>query len=195
VKIRDVSREVLPELNDEFALRIEPECGGIDDLRNTVREGLRQRAEDGEKKAFEERVLDKLVEESQIAFPPLLLEDEIERMVREYIDRLRNSTKSEEEFKSILEMTKQDQLRETYRPKAEQRVKRNLVVSKLVEVEKIEAADSDIDMQIAALTADAGDKLKERTVYLNKPENRDTLRWWLTAGKARQWLVDKVQAD
>ena len=46
-----------------------------------------------------------------------------------------------------------------------------------------------------ALTAEAGDKLQEQTTYLNKPENRDTLRWWLLTGKAKKLLVEKAKAD
>ena len=76
--------------------------------------------------------------------------------MQEYVDRLRNSAQDEEEFKSILKMSSEEKLRESFRPQAEQRVKRNLVISKLIEAEKVDVGDSEVDLQIAAITADAG---------------------------------------
>ncbi|RJO62174.1 MAG: trigger factor [Dehalococcoidia bacterium] len=195
VKVSDIRREKMPELNDEFAQKVAPGCGGIEKLREALKADLQHRAQDTEDKAFEEKVIDTLVEKSQIEFPPLLTENEAGRMVQEYVDRVRSTTQNEEEFKSVLKMTSEEKLLETYRPQAEQRVKRNLVISKLIESEKLEVDDADVDLQIAALTAEAGDKVQEQTTYLNKPENRDTLRWWLKTGKAKKLLVEKAQAD
>jgi FKBP-type peptidyl-prolyl cis-trans isomerase (trigger factor) len=116
-------------------------------------------------------------------------------MVREYVDRVRNSVQSEEEFKSVLSGTSEEKLRESYTRQAEQRVKRNLVISKVIEAEKFEVSDADVDAQIAVFTANAGDKQQEETARLNTPENRDSLRWWIKTGKARKLLVDKARAD
>jgi trigger factor len=195
VKVSDIRREKMPELNDEFAQKVAPGSQSIEKLREAIKADLQSRAQDTENKAFEEKVIDALVEKSQMEFPPLLTDNEVERMVQEYVDRLRSTTQSEEEFKSVLKMTSEEKLRESYRPQAEQRVKRNLVISKLIEAEKLEVDEADVELQIAALTAEAGDKVQEQTTYLNKPENRDTLRWWLKTGKARKLLVEKAQAD
>ena len=195
VKINDIRREKMPELNDEFARKVAPDSESLEKLRETIKTNLQSQTEDTEGRAFEEKVIDSLVEKSQIEFPPFMTDNEVERMVQEYKDRLRSTLQSEEEYKAVLKMSSEEKLRETYRPQAEQRVKRNLVISKLIEAENLEVSDSDIAMQIAALTIDAGDKEKEQTTYLNKPENRDTLRWWLKAGKAKKLLVEKAQAD
>lgn len=195
VKISDIRREKMPELNDEFAQKAAPGSGSMAKLREALRADLQRRAQDTEDKAFEEKVIDALVEKSLIEFPQLLTDNETERMVQEYVDRLRSNTQNEEEFKSILKMTSEEKLRESYRPQAEQRVKRNLVISKLIEVEKLEVEESDVDLQIASLTAEAGDRVQEQTTYLNKPENRNALSWWLKTGKAKKLLVEKAQAD
>jgi len=198
VKVINVQRAVLPEIDDDFARRLDPDCEGIAAVRQTVYDNLKSRAEENENKVFEERVLDALVEKSQIAFPPVMIDNETNRMVQEYVDRVRAYTQTEGECEDILKSTQEEKLRETYRSQAELRVKRNLVVSKIVEAENVEVTEADIDVHIAALTAEYGDqvsKMRERTVFLNKPENRETLRWWLAANKARQLLVDKAKAD
>jgi trigger factor len=195
VKISDIRREKMPELNDDFARKVAPGSVSMDKLREGIKTDMQRRAQDTENKAFEEKVIDALVEKSQLGFPPLLTDNEVEHLINEYVDRLRNSTQSEEEFKSILGMTSEEKLRETYRSQAEQRVKRNLVISKLIAVENLEVDEADVDLQIATLTAEAGDKVQEQTSYLNNPENRDTLRWWLKTSKAKKMLVDKAQSD
>jgi trigger factor len=195
VNIHNIQREHMPELSDEFARKVAPGSESMEKLREAVKADLQRRAQDAENAAFEEKVIDALVDKSQIKFPPLLTDNEVERMVKEYVDRVRGTTQSEEEFKSVLKLTSEEKLRETYRPQAGQRVKRNLVISKLIETERVEVGEDDVDLQIAALTSEAGDKFSEQTTYLNKPENRDTLRWWLKTGKAKKLLVEKVQAD
>jgi len=195
IKITDIRREKLPELNDEFANKVSPGSGGIEKLREAVKADLQRRAQETEDKAFEERVIDSLVEKSQITYPPLLVDSEVDRLIQEYVDRLRNTTQDEKEFKSVLKMSSEEKLRESFRPQAEQRVKRNLAISKLIEAENVNADDSEVDLQIAAITADAGTKLPEQMTYLNKPENRDTIRWWVRTNKAKKLLVQKAQSE
>jgi len=198
IRVNSVRREVLPELNDDFARKLDPDSDGIAAVRQIVYKKLKLYAEEDENVEFEGKVLDALVEKSQIAFPPVLLEYEMDRMVQEYSNRVRSSTESEEEFNSIMRTIEMDKLRETYRQQAEQRVKRNLVVSKFVEEEKIEVTEDEIEMQISSIMAHTGDQEKsvdEKADYLSKPENREALRWWLAARKAKRMLVDKAKAD
>ena len=195
IKITDIRREKLPELNDEFANKVSPGSGGIEKLREAVKADLQRRAQETEDKSFEERVIDSLVEKSQIQYPPLLVDSEVDRLIQEYLDRLRNTTQDEEEFKSVLKMSSEEKLRESFRPQAEQRVKRNLAISKLIEAENVNADDAEVDLQIAAITAAAGTKLPEQITYLNKPENRDTIRWWVRTNKAKKLLVQKAQSE
>ena len=195
IKISDIRCEKLPELSDEFANKVSPGSGGIEKLREAVKADLQRRAQETEDKVFEERVIDALIEKSQIQYPPLLVDGEVDRLIQEYVDRLRSTAQDEEEFKSILKMSSEEKLRESFRPQAELRVKRNLVTSKLIEAESVDADDSEVDLQIAAITADAGTKLPEQMIYLNKPENRDTLRWWVKTNKAKKLLVQKAQSE
>jgi trigger factor len=195
VNIKDVRREKLPELNDEFARKASSGSGGIENLRAAIKADLQKRAQQTEDKAFEEKVIDALVEKSQLQYPPLLVDGEVDRLLQEYINRVRETVQSEDEFKSILKTTSQEKLHEAYRPQAEQRVKRNLVISKLIEAEKVDVGDAEIDFQITALTADSGTKISEQTAYLNKPENRDSLRWWLKTDKAKKLLVEKAKSE
>ena len=195
IKMVDIRREKLPELDDAFAKQVSPTVEGMAALRDMIKTDLFRRTETETRTSFEEKVLDALVEKSEVEFPPVLVEMELDRMVQQYVDRLRDSTQNEEEFNAIMRMTSEEKLRETYRPQAVQHVKRNLVIAKVIEAEKVEATGAEIDLQIATLTANAGDKLKEQTTYLNQPENRDSLRWWLNTQKAKKLLVDKAQAD
>ncbi len=195
IKLNSARREKLPELNDDFAKKMVSSCETMEKLREQIKSDLGKRAQAEEDASFEQKVIDELVSKSQIAFPPLLTDDEVERMVREFVDRVRSSVRSEEEFHSILNSTSPDKLRETYHPQAEQRVKRNLVISKLIEDEKIEASDEDVSLQIASLAASAGDRVEEQTNYFNQPENRESIRWWLKTNKARKLLVDKAKAE
>jgi trigger factor len=195
VKLFNARREELPELDDEFAKKVFPGCETMETLREKIKEDLEKRAQANEDASYEQKVTIELVGKSQIAFPPLLTDDEVERMIRSSLTRVRTSVRSEEEFNSILGSISPEKLRETYRPLAEQRVKRNLVISKMVDDENIEIGDEDIDSHIELLTASSGNKAEEHKAFYNKPENRESIRMGLKMNKARKLLVDKAKAE
>ncbi|MCL2140289.1 MAG: trigger factor [Dehalococcoidia bacterium] len=198
ITVHEVLRETLPEINDEFVKKVSEGCSTMEEFRQLIKDNLTRRDEEREAVDFENKVLEALVEQSQIAYPPVIVEYELNRMLREYVDRVRNSVQSEEEFNVIMKSNSEEKLRESYTPKAEQRVKQNLAIGKIIELEKIEATDEDVDKRITMITAQYGDDLKmlqERTEYLNKPQNREALRNWLAINKAVQWLIDKAKED
>jgi trigger factor len=195
VKLIGIQEEKLPELNDDFVKNITPEIKTLAELRERIKNDLTQRAEDNIKMDFEDKVVDALVEKSQIEFPPFLVEAEIDNMIEQYYERVRRSVGSQEEFDQIINMSPREKLSQNYHDQAVQRVKRSLVIAKIVDTEKYETSDAEIDDYIEKLTADAGAKREEQKEILNSEDNRENIRRWMTMRKAVLMLVEKAQSD
>ena len=195
VKLYEVKQEKLPELDEAFAKMLSPELESVDAVRAKIKEDLAARDKERKRVTFEDKIADALVDISKIEFPPLLTDIEIDRMVRQYADRLRRSVQTEEEFKSIISMTNEEKLRESYRPRAIQQIKRSLVLAKVAEQQQLAASPEEVNEQIEAFSAGAGDKRDEQRQKLSTEESKEGIRDWVVTRKAINYLVEKAQAE
>jgi trigger factor len=102
---------------------------------------------------------------------------------------------TDEEFKNIISMTNEEKLRESYKPKAEQQVKRSLVLAKLAEQEGLAASDQEVQEQVEAFARQAGDRQEEQRKKLNTEESKEGLRDWIVTRKAINYLVEKARSE
>ena len=189
VKIGEIRQEILPELNDDFARQVSPDFKTLDSLRERVATNLRLNAEEKARIDFEERVIEAVVDISQVEFPPILVEMEIDRLLDERSRRLKMEGKDLEEYLKSINKT-EEQLHEELHPIAAKRVTRSLVLGRVVEEEKVEVSDSEIDAEIENMLKGATEKKDELKEFFNTPQSRDSLKQLLITRKTIQRLVE-----
>jgi trigger factor len=192
--VNEIRKEQMAELTDDFAKSIIPTCKDVAGLKKIVYDELKHREEDNIRSGYTETVLEKIVEGSKIEYPDYLVERELDVMVDEYYERVKNSVNSQEEFDSIIKGTNIEDLRKSYKPSAETRVKNNLVVSKVMDLENIDTTEEEIDAQLKLFVSDAPDPEK-RMNALNTPENRRNIKNWNTSNKTLKFLVECGSSD
>jgi trigger factor len=189
VKITEVKQLKLPELDDEFATAVNPELKTFDDLKERISTNLKLMAEDRARMAFEEKVVDAAVDLSQIDFPPVFVEMEIDRALEQQARQLQANNMAMEEYLSRVGK-KEEELREELRPAATKRVIRSLVLGKIYEAEKIEVSEAEIDAELERMIEGAGDKKDEARKQLNTPQVRNSLEQVVATRKTVQGLVE-----
>ena len=189
VKINEVKQLRLPDLDDEFAVAVNPEFKSFDGLKERVSENLKLMAEDRARREFEEKVVDAAVDLSQVDFPPVLVEMEIDRTLEQQAQQLQASNMGMEEYLSRIGK-KEEELREELRPAATKRVIRSLVLGKINEAEKVEVSKSDIDAELDRMIQGAGEKKDEAKKQLDNPQVRGSLEQILATRKTVQRLVE-----
>jgi len=177
VRVNEVKQLRLPPLDDGFAALVDPELKTVDLLRERVSASLRLRAEEKAREEFEGRLVDGVVEQSQVEFPPLLVDIEIARLLDQQASGGRINKSGEE-------------LREEMRPLATKRVTRSLVLEKVAEEEKIEVSDAEISAELEKLAPAIGGDKGEVQKWLNSPRARSSVGQLLTRRKAIQRLVE-----
>lgn len=195
VKLYEVKQEKLPEIGDDFAKSVSPEFENMVALRTRVKDDLTARDKERKRVVFEDKVVDALVAISQIEFPPMIIDFEVDNMVRQYVGRLRRSVSTEEELKSILSMTNEEKLRQGYRPRAIQQIKRTLVMAKVSEQQGFKASDDEIKEQIESFVASAGERKEEQRNSLSTDEMKAGIHDWIITRKTVNYLVEKAQAE
>jgi len=189
VKVTEIKQERLPELNDEFARGINPDFKTLDSLQERVSANLRLRNEEQARVDFEERVIEAAVDLSQVEFPPVLVEAEVDQLLSQQTRRWQMDDKGLEEYLKSVNKT-EEELREELRPLATKRVTQSLGLGKIAEEEKIEVSDAEIDTEIENMTKAADeDKRDELRGFLNTSQVRESIKQTLITRKTIQRLV------
>lgn len=190
VRVVEIKQERLPELNDELAKEIDPKFETLDSLREQVSADLRLRAEEKAKIDFEERVIEAVVDITQVEFPPILVEMEVDRLLNQQLQRWQTGGTSLEEYLRSINKT-EEEIREELRPLATKRTIWSLVLEEVTKGGKIEVSDSEIDTEIENMTKDTDEgKKDELKGFLNTPQARESIKQTLVTRKTIQRLVE-----
>lgn len=189
VKVTEIKQKKLPELDDEFAKEISPDFKSLGSLRERVSTNLRLQAEERARIDYEERVIKAVVDLTKLEFPPILVEMEIDRLLREQSQRLQMGGKDLEKYLRSINKT-EEELREELRPLATKRVTRSLVLGKVAEEGKIEVSNSEIEAEIENMTKSATKNKDELQKFLNTPQSKESIKQLLMTRKTIQRLVE-----
>jgi len=186
VTVKDVQAYEAPELNDDLAKLVGPDFETIEDLRQSIRTSM----EAGEKNRLDNEyvtnVLDAVVEMSTLNYPPVVIEDQINSMLQDTEQRLRQI--GIDSFDTFLRQTNQnmEEYRERLRPEATKIARRNLVLSEIVKTENLVAADEEIEEQIMAMIGGGVDEDGEMA------ESAKALADMLRQGAGRTMIVSQI---
>jgi trigger factor len=150
IKVKEVRRKVLPELDDEFA----KDVGAFDSLaalRDRVRADLQEEAEDNAKRQVRTAILKQLSERVAFDLPTSLVEREIDRRLEEFARQLMQQNVDPRQ--AGIDWA---QFREAQREPARGAVASALVLDEIARRENITVAAEDVDKEIEQFAARAG---------------------------------------
>ena len=177
VTIKEVKRNELPELNDEFASEVS-DFDTLDEYKADIRKKLQETKAQDAKVENENNVIEKVVENAQMELPQPMVDTQAREMVENYARRLQSQGLNINDYMKYTGMTP-EKLMEQMRPEAEKRIKTRLVLEKVVEVENVEVSDEKLDEQINEIAASyklEGAKLKEMMGEREKEQIREDLK-------------------
>ena len=198
VHLKEVKQEVLPDLDDAFARQVGEGFPNVEALRSRIEDDLRRALEEEAEHRYHDQVLDALVERATIEFPPVLVEREVDRLLRDQYERLQpvqGRNRRDGGDRAALERYLQwigkseEEARAELRPIAEQRVKRSLVLTEVANAEHIEVTEREVEAEIDRLTSDAGAQRDELRRVLSSTEAKESLRRSLLTRRTLERLV------
>lgn len=196
ITIKEVKVEKLPEVNDEFAKTVSAEYAGLEDLKAKVREGLLKTLEDSVKKEFEQQMIDEVVKISEVEYPPVMEQEEIEAMLSQQMRRWQMDEKGMEEYLKSIQKT-EDQLKEDLKPMAVKNIKQSLVITEIARAENIKVEQADIKNEIEAMTKDIEDSERKQKMeeILSYPQNQVNIASSIATRRTVEKLSEIVTAS
>lgn len=190
VKIHEIKEKELPQLDDEFAKDVS-EFDTVDELKNDIKERQEKQAKDREKIEKENKVIEKVVKDSEIDLPEVMIETQIDNEVNEFSYRLQFQGMNIEKYLELTNTT-MDDLREQTKERAEQVVRTDLVLEAISKVEGIESSEDELQEELEKMAKQYNqevDKLKKKL----RDEDLDQIKKGIIKGKTVDFLVDNAK--
>jgi trigger factor len=188
VKVNDIKRKVLPELDDEFAKDVS-EFDTLDELKKDIEATLLKRKEEERKRYIENTVVTKAAEAAQVDIPQGMIRAEVDNMLRDYDLRLRQLGLNLELYYQFTGQTEED-LREQMKTDAETRVRNFLVLEAIAKAENLTVSDEEFEAELAKLAEMYQRSVDEIRAIFTANGTIDDLRADLLTRKSVQFLVD-----
>jgi trigger factor len=183
-----VYRQDLPELDDEFARDV-GDYDGMLELRAGIREELESMNKRFAREKYLDEIFDHLLESVvEVSFPPVMLESEVDSLLKEFDDRLKRQGLDRETYLEVNDMS-EDELRESNADEARETLERGLMLTELVRAERLEASEEEIEDQIQTLMLSLGAQAPALQQFVNTPENRARIANQIVSEKAVERLI------
>ncbi len=184
--IHEVKEEQLPEADDEFANLVNAdEFPDFASLRARIESDMKTSLENDAESKFRNSVIDKLVEGATLEYPRVLVEHEIDHLVREAMG---NNQQQYQMYLQQLGRSEAD-FRETWREAADMRLRRSLVISELAEAEGLDVSAEEIEEELDTLVAPMGDDAARFRQMFATEEGVSTIRRNLLSRKTLERLA------
>lgn len=150
-KLKAISYEELPEINDDL-IKDATEFDTVDEYRADIKSKLEEAAVQQADSAFENAVMNALIEKVDAPIPNCMFEQRIDALMRSFEQQLRQQGM---DLKLYFQYTGMDadSFRDTYRDRAVNEVKLRLALEKIAEVEKLEPTEEEINNGLADVAA------------------------------------------
>lgn len=191
VKVHEIKSKVLPEIDDELAKDVNIDgVETLEDLQTYTKEQIRIQKQNQAETEFSNKIVKKVIENTPVDIPDVMVENEINLMLREIEQNLAQQGMNLELFQKMTGKTLDD-IKNEIREQAEERVKFNLILTEIAKVEGIEVTDEEVDEEIKQIASYYGKEVDEIKEIFGGQFGQ--IRADLSTRKAVQLIKDNVK--
>lgn len=148
-KVNEIKVKELPELDDDFAQDVS-KFDTLAEYKEDVKAKLAANKADAAKRAKEDAVIEKIIENAQMDIPEAMIDTQARQLVDEFAQRIQAQGLSFEQYLQFTGMTLDTAL-EQMKPNAVKRIQSRLVLEAVVKAENIEVSEEDVKAEIAKM--------------------------------------------
>ncbi|WP_059103890.1 trigger factor [Shouchella shacheensis] len=189
VKIHDIKRKELPELDDEFAKDANENVETLDELKADVRKNLEEQKAQQAESAVRDTLLEKAANNAEINIPEAMVTSETDRMLQEFGQRLEMQGMNLDMYFQFSGQT-EEQMREQFKEDAGKRVRVNLTLEAISEAEDVEVSEEEVDAELEKMADMYQRSAEEIKALLAAQGGVDNLKGDLKVRKAMELLVE-----
>ena len=172
VKVHEIKKKEIPELNDEFA-KDTSEFDTLEELKASIKEKLENENKNREKYETEDEAIKAVCENTEIDIPSGMVETEIDNIVKDVETRLQYQGMNLENYLQMVGKT-MEEFRKENEEQAKISVKTRLILEAIIKEEKIEPEEEAINTKVTEMADTYGksaDELKQNEQFMNYIKN------------------------
>ena len=186
IKLHGIKVKEVPALDDEFAKDVS-EFDTLDELKKDIKKQLEKRKNDDAENELHNTLLEEVAKGIKAEIPEAMIEKTIDDDVNEYSYRLQSQGLKLETYLKYTGMDMKG-FREGFKERAETHVRLNLALEKIIEKEKIEVTEEDIEAEYKKYA----DAYNMDIDTIKKAVSAESLKPELASRKAIDLIVDSA---
>lgn len=190
VKVKEIKMKELPALDDEFAKDVS-EFDTLEEYKQDLRKKLTDEAEHKAKHETEDKVVEKIADNATVEIPEVMIERQIDNLVRDFDMRLRYQGLDLDRYMEIMGMDAQA-FRGQFKTRAESEVKIQLVLEKIGKEEAITPEQEELDAEIARLAENYKQNAEDFKKHL-RPDDIQYIKENVAIRKTVDFLVQNAK--
>ena len=159
IKLHEIKKKELPELNDEFAKDVS-EFDTLKELKDSIKNKIDEENKSKAKYELEDSAIKAVCENVEVDIPSAMIDNEIENMIQDIRSRLSYQGLTLEQYLKMMNKT-EDDMRNEFKEQAERSVKSRLVLDAIIETEKIENSEEEINEKLKEMAKTYGKSEEE----------------------------------
>jgi len=185
ITMKKVEWPHLPDLNDEFALSLGITDGGLEKVRNEVRQNLEREIARRKQSILKNQALDALSNACTLELPKFLVSQEEERLIE--------MARSDLEQRGVPNAKNAPIPPGMFAPQAEQRVKLGLILNQLVKDESLKSTADQIKAEIEDQAASYDDPKEVTRWYYSDPSRLGDIESLVTENNVVAYVLSKAK--
>ena len=159
VKLHEIKKKELPELDDEFAKDVS-EFDTLDELKASIKERLQKSNEQRAKYEIEENAIKEVCKNVKVDIPSGMIEMEVTHMMKDFEQRLSYQGLNMQQYLKMIGKT-EEEMKKEYEPQAIDGIKSRLTLEAIIKAEKIQATEEEIKEKMEEMAKSYGKKVEE----------------------------------
>ncbi|MGL5641665.1 MAG: trigger factor [Paraclostridium sp.] len=190
VTIKNVQKQELPELNDEFAADT-TEFNTLEELKNDLKTKVEEEAKNRAEAEMRNSLVEKISEGTELEVPTAMVETQIDNMLMELNYQLQYQGL---QLEQLLQMTGRsiEELRDEKREEATKLVKSSLILEAIAKAENVEVEEAEVEAEVAKM-AKMYNMEVEKIKSAMRPTDLEDIKGQLKMRKTIDLLVDSAK--
>ena len=187
VTVKEVKERVFPEFNKDFFddLGIK-EVTTLEELKKYIEENIKT----GKKKENEDKYLfkclDKIVSDSKFEIPEEMSSDEVNRMVKDFEDKLKYQGLNLKDYLKFLGK-EINEFKETLKDEANKRIGYRLILDEIVKAEKLDVTEEELEKDLEETAKNYGISKEE---FIKEVGSKDLYKYDMLMKKAMKTITE-----
>ena len=184
VKLLELKKRVLPELNDAFATQLK-EGATVDSITQEVKSNIKQNKEEEAKRAQRQEIVDHLIAENKFEVPASLVQEQSTALMQWMTDDFKR--------RGIKMPNPKPEELESIRQRAENMVKSTLILKEIAIKENIKLDTAKLEARVGEIAVQLGKSAEDAQKFLNEKGITQRLRDEILTDQLFDFLVSNAK--